>query len=85
MVKYTQNLWVNRESVTQLLKILKEFKANCELEIPTIKADALWLGFLGSCKKTPYNFKWPKEPVQALGVHFSFDQEHPNKLWRRGS
>ena len=70
----------DRESVTQLLKLLEEFKTNSGLEINTSKTEALWLGSWRNCRETPYNFKWPKESVQALGVHFSYDEHHSNRL-----
>ena len=70
----------DRESVTQLLKLLEEFKTNCGLEINTSKTEALWLGSWRNCRETPYNFKWPKESVQALGLHFSYDEQHSNRL-----
>ena len=70
----------DRESVTQLLKLLEEFKTNCGLEINTSKTEALWLGSWRNCRETPYNFKWPKESVQALGVHFSYDEQYSNRL-----
>ena len=70
----------DRESVTQLLKLLEEFKVNCGLEINTTKTEALWLGSWRNNKETPYNFKWPREPVHALGVHFSYDEQQANKL-----
>ena len=30
--------------------------------------------------ETPFNFKWPKKPICALGVHFSYNTERANKL-----
>ena len=30
--------------------------------------------------ETPFNFKWLKKPICALGVHFSYNTEHANKL-----
>ena len=69
----------DRESVTQLLKLLEEFKT-CGLEINTSKTEALWLGSWRNCRETPFNFKWPKESVRALGVHFSYDEQHSNRL-----
>ena len=70
----------DQESVTQLLKRLEEFKTNCGLEINTSKTEALWLGSRRNCRETPYNFKWPKESVQALGLHFSYDEQYSNRL-----
>ena len=43
----------DRESVTQLLKLLEEFKTNCGLEINTSKTEAMWLGSWRNCRETP--------------------------------
>ena len=37
------------------------------------KSQALWLASKRHCTDTPFNVVWPKEPVNALGVFFSYD------------
>ena len=44
------------------------------------KAEALWLGCWRSHKDKPFGFKWPQEPVYALGIHFSYDLKQANTL-----
>ena len=61
------------DSVTQLLKHLDKFKQISGLEINTNKTEALWLGCWRSRKDKPFGFKWPREPVCALGIHFTYD------------
>ena len=68
------------ESVTQLLKHLEKFKQISGLEINTNKTEALWLGCWRSRKDKPFGFKWPQEPVCALGIHFSYDLKQANTL-----
>ena len=57
------------DSVTQILKHLDKFKQISGLEINTNKTKALWLGCWRSRKEKPFGFRWPEEPVYALGIH----------------
>ena len=41
------------------------------LKINPTKSEAIWLGKWKNREDTPFNFKWPKESVFVLGVHFS--------------
>ena len=68
------------DSVTQLLKHLDKFKQISGLEIKTNKTETLWLGCWRSRKDKPFGFKWPQEPVYALGIHFSYDLKQANTL-----
>ena len=61
------------ELTDALLKHLHKFKQISGLEINTNKTEALWLGCWRSRKVTPFGFKWPQEPVSALGTHFFYD------------
>ena len=58
-----------------VLKLFEEFKTNCGLENNISKTEALWLGSWRNCREAD-----TKEPVQALGVHFSYDEQHANRL-----
>ena len=68
------------DSVPRLLKLLEEFKKVSGLQINTSKTEAMWLGTWKSRKEKPFGFKWPRDPVLALGVHFSYDSERAKKL-----
>ena len=63
------------DSVSQLLKLLSGFKDISGLEINKHKTEAMWLGSWRNCKETPFGFKWPLDPINALAVHFSYDSE----------
>ena len=70
----------DEESVEQLLRLLDEFKSISGLEINTSKTEAMWLGCWIDKIRTPFNFKWLKDPICALGIYFSYNTEHANKL-----
>jgi len=40
----------------------------------------MWLGCWRDKTHSPFNFKWSKEPICALGIYFSYNTEHENKL-----
>ena len=65
---------------SNLLKLLSEFKHTSGLEVNTSKTEAMWLGAWRNKTDTPYNFKWPQEPIQALGIFFSYNPDAANKL-----
>ena len=41
---------------------------------------AMWLGCWKDRRDTPFNFKWPDEPICALGVFFLYDKAKADKL-----
>ncbi|KAL9989297.1 hypothetical protein ACROYT_G003831 [Oculina patagonica] len=85
-IKLTQfaddtTVFVNDQvSVINLLKLLREFKHTSGLEINTSKTEAMWLGAWRNKTDTPYNFRWPQEPIRALGVFFSYNADEANNL-----
>ena len=85
-IKVTQfaddtTVFVNdHQSVINLLKLLSEFKQTSGLEVNTSKTEAMWLGAWRNKTYTPYNFKWPQEPIQALGIFFSYNSDAANNL-----
>ena len=40
----------------------------------------MWLGEWKDRTDEPFGFKWPKEPINALGFSFSYNQECANRL-----
>ena len=68
------------DSVTCLLMVLNDFKEHSSLKINPTKTEATWLGEWKDRTDEPFGFKWPKEPINALGVSFSYNQESANKL-----
>ena len=40
----------------------------------------MWLGEWKDKTDEPFGFKWPKEPINALGDFFPYNQESANKL-----
>ena len=68
------------DSVTNLLNLLNDFNACSGLEINTTKTEAMWLGQWKERTDTPFGFKWPKEPISALGIFFSYNQASADSL-----
>jgi len=60
--------------------VLDDFKEHSGLEMNTTKTEAMWLGEWKDRTDEPFGFKWPKEPINALGVFFSYNQERANRL-----
>jgi len=70
----------DHQPVINFLKLLSEFKHTSGLEINTGKTEAIWLGTWRNKTDTVYNFKWPQEPIQALGIVFSYNSDAANNL-----
>ena len=60
--------------------MLNDFKEHSGLEINTTKTEALWLGEWKDRADEPFGFKWPKEPINAFVVFFSYNQASANRL-----
>lgn len=68
------------DSILQLLNMLEKFRSMSGLQVNTSKTEALWLGCWKNRRDTPFNFKWPDEPICELGVFFSYDKAKVDKL-----
>ena len=68
------------DSVTSFLRVLSDFKELSGLEINTTKTEATWLGEWKDRTDEPFGFKWLKEPINVLGVSFSYNEECANRL-----
>ena len=40
----------------------------------------MWLGRWKNNTETPFGFRWPKDPIKALGIFFSCDSNKANEL-----
>ena len=70
----------NPESMSVLLDLLEKFERCSGLKINHAKSEAMWLGKWKSREDTPFNVKWPKDSVFALGIHFSNSEKVSDKL-----
>ena len=50
------------------------------LEIDTTKSEGMWLGWWKNNTETPFGFRWPRDPIKALGIFFSYDTNKTNEL-----
>ena len=63
-----------------LLDILEKFETCSGLKINRTKSEAMWLGKWKNREDTPFNIKWPKDSVFALGIHFSNSEKVSGEL-----
>ena len=68
------------DSVDHLLTLLDNFKKLSGLEINTTKSEGMWLGQWKNKTETPFGFRWPRDPIKALGLFFSYDINKTNEL-----
>ena len=50
------------------------------LEINTTKSEGMWLGQWQNKTETPFGFRWPRDPIKALGIFFLYDINKTNEL-----
>ena len=68
------------DSIAHLLTLLQKFKNLSGLEINTTKTEGMWLGRWKNKSDTPFGFRWPRDPIKALGIFFSYDEDKTNEL-----
>ena len=68
------------DSVARLLTLLQKFKKLSGLEINTTKTKGMWLGRWKNKTDMPFGFCWPRDPIKALGIFFSYDENKTNEL-----
>ena len=68
------------DSVPELLLLLNNFKNLSGLEINATKTEGMWLGSWKNNRETPFGFRWPRDPIKALGIFFSYDLHAATEL-----
>ena len=63
------------QSLNNLFSLLARFENCSGLRINQSKSELLWLGSLRHRKDTLFNLRLSEEPIYALGVHFSYDEQ----------
>ena len=58
------------DSIAHLLSLLDNFKNLSGLEINNKKGEGMWLGCRKNNTETPFGFRWPRDPIKALGIFF---------------
>jgi len=41
----------------------------------------MWLGRWKNKSDTPFGFGWPRDPIKALGIFFSYDEDKTNEFY----
>ena len=58
-----------------LFELLDRFRCISGLKINCSKTEGMWIGSLKESKEEHFGIKWPKIPIKALGVYFTYDQK----------
>ena len=62
-------------TVQRAIVVLNDFGDLSGLRLNPLKTKAMWLGPWRCCKEKPFGFKWPREPIRALGIFISYDEK----------
>ena len=68
------------DSILELLALLNQFRNLSGLEINATKTEGMWLGSWKNNLETPFGFRWPRDPIKALGIFFSYDSSKTTEL-----
>ena len=68
------------DSIPELLALLNQFRNLSGLEINATKTEGMWLGSWKNNLETPFGFRWPRDPIKALGIFFSYDSSKTTEL-----
>ena len=61
------------DSAKSLFKLMEIFQNISGLSINSSKTEGMWIGSLRGKMEEPFSIKWPKTPIKALGVYFTYD------------
>ena len=61
-------------SLEKLLDLLSTFGDCSVLKLNVAKSEAMWLGKTANEKDMPFDVKWPRRPIYALGTAFSYNR-----------
>ncbi len=62
------------QSATHLLNLVQKFTEVSGLKLNVSKSQAMWIGSQRNSNDKPLDVEWPREPIKALGVYFSYDE-----------
>ena len=60
-------------SARAFFDLLDTFKLLSGLAINYSKTEGMWIGSCRNNNSKPFGIKWPREPIKALGVYYSYD------------
>ena len=61
------------DSAKSLFKLMEIFKNISGLNINSSKTEGMWIGSFRGKMEELFSIKWPKTPIKALGVYFTYD------------
>ena len=63
------------KSAKRIFKVLKLFAKWSGLKINLEKTEGMWLGAQKGSLEEPLGITWPKTPIKALGIYYSYDKQ----------
>jgi len=60
--------------MVNLFKLIDTFTQVSGLKLNVNKSPAMWLGSKRFSNEKPFDVEWPKKPIKALGVYFSYNE-----------
>ena len=78
MLQYADDMIATLSDISllqALLDLLQVYKNASGLTINCTKTEGMLIGSLRNNKKKPLGFKWPDEPIKALGVYYSYEEK----------
>ena len=71
----TTAILADTNSAKVLFELRDRFRNISGLKINCSKTEGMWIGSLKESKEEYFGIKWPKIPVKALGVYFTYHQK----------
>ena len=71
----TTAILADTTSAKVLFELLDQFRSISSLKINCSKTEGMWIGSLKESKEEHFGTEWPKIPIKALGVYFTYDQK----------
>ena len=63
------------KSAKRIFKLLKLFAKWSGLKMNLEKTEGMWLGAQKGSLEEPLGITWPKTPIKALGIYYSYDKQ----------
>lgn len=78
LTQYVDDLTImvsNMKSAEKVFYVFNKFEKVSGLKINETKTEGLWLGRNKNSVDKPFKIKWPKGPIKALGVYYSYNTQ----------
>ena len=63
------------KSAQKVFEVLKSFSKDSGLNVNIKKSEGMWLGKEKNNNSEPFGIRWPKTPIRALGIYYSYNKQ----------